>query len=77
MTLQIWKMMPPTSEKIPSQKIATPDFPKPTPFIFHVVTERQERVFVGDAISFTENLKYTSTKFLPLKSTVRVFIHFV
>ena len=40
-------MIPSTSKKVPSQQVAMSDSSKPTPFVFHVITERQKELYYG------------------------------
>ena len=51
-------------KKVPPHKVARSDFSIPTPFVFHVITERQKRASTMDAINFTENLNYISKQSL-------------
>ena len=60
-TLETNQMIPSTSKRVPSEQVAGSDFAIPTPFIFHIVTERQKRDLIKDAISFFENLIYNTT----------------
>ena len=50
------KMIPPTSRNVPPEQVARSQFSAPTPFAFHVITERQKRTFITDAISLTASL---------------------
>ena len=56
-----------TAKRVPSQQIAGYEFSIPTPFIFHVITEKQKRAFVTGATNFTENLIYISINSLPFE----------
>ena len=63
------QLIPSTSRKVPPQQVqvARSEFSIPTPFVFHVITERRKRAFFEDAINFTDNLKNLSTNFLPFE----------
>ena len=54
-------------KKVLPQQIARSEFCIPTPFVFHVITERQKRAIITDAISFTEGTIYNSTNFSPFE----------
>ena len=56
-----------TSRKVPQQLVERSDFSIHTSFVFHVITERQKRIFNTDAINFSETLTYKSTNTLPIE----------
>ena len=73
---EITEMIPPTSKKVP-QQAAWSEFSIPTPFVFHVKTERQKWAFITDALSLTEIFVYNSTICLRFENTVMILIEFL
>ena len=66
-TLKTIEMIQSTSKSLQSLYDAGSNFPLPTTFIFHVITETQKNAFITDAFSFTENLAQISTKSKPFE----------
>ena len=48
--------IPSTSKSVLSQQVEESEFSTPTAFSFHVITNRQKRVFSSQPLSFTENI---------------------
>ena len=44
------------SNKVPAKQVAESEFSIRTPFVFHVITEKQKRAFITNAIGFPEKL---------------------
>ena len=57
------QLIPSTSRKVPTQQVARSDLSISTPFVCHVITEKQKLAFITDAITFTENHIEYSTNF--------------
>ena len=61
------QLIPSTSKKVPPQQVARSEFSHTTSLLFHVITERQKRAFITDAIKVTENILYDSLICLPFE----------
>ena len=69
------KMIPSTSRSVPPQQVTRSEFSAPTPFAFHVITERQKRTFITDAINLTASLICNSTSSLPFETHSNFFFN--
>ena len=58
------QLIPSISEKVKPQQIARSEFSAATPFVFHVITERQKRAFITIAINFSKSVICISTNSL-------------
>ena len=67
-TLENTNIIPTKSKKEPPQQAAGSQLSIPTPFVVHVITERQEGAFCPDAISFTEIVVKKPTNFLSFEN---------
>ena len=50
------KMTPTTPKRVLPQQLARSGFPIPIPFVLDVITEKQKRTFLADALNFTDIL---------------------
>ena len=69
------QMIPSTKKKFPLQLFGKVEFWTPTAFIIHVVTEKQKRAIIRDAIKFTEIFLLILKTSLPSKKHCNDF-HF-
>ena len=67
-TLENSQMKPSTSKKVPPQRATWSEFSIPTPFVFDLMTERQERENITEASNSYKNLTNSSMKSLPIEN---------